>query len=105
MQRVVFVTQLIDPDDPVLGFVVPQIRVLAERVDHLTVIANEVRSVPAGLPADFVSLGKERGRGRLARGARYEAASVRSLRGTRADGAPRAHVPELSDHWPRPSPG
>jgi len=79
--RVVFVTQLIDADDPVLGFVVPQIRALAERVDHLTVIANEVREPPSDLAAELVSLGKERGRGRLRRGADYESAIVRSLRG------------------------
>lgn len=80
MERVLFVTQLIDPDDPVLGFVVPQLGALAARVDRLTVIANEVRSVPATFAADVISLGKERGRGRLARGARYEAALVRSIR-------------------------
>ena len=91
MQHVVFVTQLIDPDDPVLGFVVPQIRVLAERVDHLTVIANEVRALPAPFAADVISLGKERGRGRLARGARYESALVRSIRGRRSS-AVLAHM-------------
>ena len=74
-----FVTQMIDPDDPVLGFVVPQLCVLAARVDRLTVIANDVRSVPAAFPADVISLGKERGRGRLARGAFYEVALGRSI--------------------------
>jgi len=68
VQRVVFVTQLIDPEHPVLGFVVPQIRKLAERIDHLTVIANEVRTEPSSLPVELVSLGKERGRGRIRRG-------------------------------------
>jgi glycosyltransferase involved in cell wall biosynthesis len=89
--RVVFVTQLIDPDDADLGFVVPQLRALADRVDHLTVIANEVRSLPADLPADVISLEKERGRGRMRRGARYEAALVHSLRG-RVPAAVLAHM-------------
>ena len=91
MQRVVFVTQLIDPDDPDLGFVVPQIRVLANRVDHLTVIANEVRSIPTDVAAEFISLEKERGSSRLRRGARYEAVLARSTRG-RAPTAVLAHM-------------
>ena len=70
METLVFATQLIDPDDPVLGFVVPQIRVLAERFD-VVVIANEVRRVPSDLSAEVVSLGKEHGAGRLTRGARF----------------------------------
>jgi glycosyltransferase involved in cell wall biosynthesis len=70
METLVFVTQLIDPDDPVLGFVVPQIRVLTERFD-VVVIANEVRRVPSDLSAEVVSLGKEHGAGQVARGARY----------------------------------
>jgi glycosyltransferase involved in cell wall biosynthesis len=77
--HVIFVTQLVDPDDPVLGFVIPQIRALAARVDRVTVVANEVRSIPSDLPAEVVSLGKERARGRLERGARYEAILARSI--------------------------
>jgi hypothetical protein len=42
------VTQRIDPDDPVMGFIVPQVRSLAAHVDVL-VIANKVRAVPDGL--------------------------------------------------------
>ena len=70
METLVFVTQLIDPDDPVLGFVVPQIHALTERFD-VVVIANEVRQVPSDLSAEVVSLGKEDGAGQLTRGARY----------------------------------
>lgn len=72
--NVVFVTQLIDPADPVLGFVVRQLELLAERVDRLVVVANEVRTVPESLDAEVVSLGKESGRGQAERGLRYEAA-------------------------------
>ena len=49
MTRIVFVTQLLDPDDPVLGFVSRQLEVLHERVPDLVVIANEVRRIPDGL--------------------------------------------------------
>jgi len=74
MTTLIFVTQLVDPEDPGLGFVVGQIRALAERVDRLVVIANEVRSVPEDIDADVVSLGKERGMNRWRRLLRYEAA-------------------------------
>lgn len=63
-------TQLIDSDDPVLGFVVPQIRELAAHVE-LVVIANEVRCAPDDLGADVISLGKERSARTTVRGARY----------------------------------
>jgi len=74
MTTLLFVTQLVDPEDPALGFVVGQIRALAERVDRLVVIANEVRTVPEGIDADVVSLGKESGMSRWRRLWRYEAA-------------------------------
>jgi glycosyltransferase involved in cell wall biosynthesis len=69
---VVFVTQLLDPEDPVMGFVAGLLPALAERSERLLVIANEIRAIPDGIPADFESLGKERGRGRLARTLQYE---------------------------------
>ena len=78
--RLIFVTQLIDPEDPNLGFVVPQLNALADRVDGLTIVANEVRSVPSDLRAEVISLGKERGLGQIARGARYEAVIAREIR-------------------------
>jgi len=81
---IVFVTQVVDPDDPVLGFVVPQLRALAELCD-LVVIANEVRSVPADLQFEVISLGKEVGRGTLARGGRYLAVLWRCFRRRRTD--------------------
>ena len=78
--RLIFVTQLIDPEDPNLGFVVPQLSALADRVDGLTIVANEVRSAPPDLRAEVISLGKEQGRGQIARGARYEAVIAREIR-------------------------
>ncbi len=73
LTTLVFVTQVLDPNDPVLGFVPSYLRPLSRRVDHLVVIANEVRSVPHDLNAEVVSLGKEKGHGRQRRLARYEA--------------------------------
>jgi glycosyltransferase involved in cell wall biosynthesis len=66
-----FVTQVIDPNDPVLGFATRWARALAERCDRLVVIANEVRLPLSDL--DVRSLGKESGHGRLRRTARYMA--------------------------------
>lgn len=85
MSRVVFVTQLLDPDDPVLGFSVGWIRALATRCERLVVIANEVRSVPPDLGADVFSLEKERGRGRLRRGVRYQRMLLRVARECRPE--------------------
>ena len=73
MTRLIFVTQLIDPGDPVLGFVVRQVQVLARHVERLDVVANEVRMAPAELGAPIVSLEKEKGRGQAGRGLRYGA--------------------------------
>jgi len=64
------VTQLVDPDDPVLGFVVDQIRALRTDGDVI-VIANEVRHVPPDLEGAVLTLGKERGYGRTRRTVRY----------------------------------
>ena len=83
MERLIFVTQLIDPDDPVLGFVVPQVRVLAAHFD-VVVIANEVRSAPDALGADLISLGKEDGRRKLGRGQRYVSAIRSEVRANRS---------------------
>ena len=83
VERLIFVTQLIDPDDPVLGFVVPQVRALAAHFDVL-VIANEVRSVPDGLGAELISLGKEHGRRKLTRGQRYVSAIRSEVRANRS---------------------
>lgn len=79
-------TQLIDPVDPVLGFTVGLVRALAAQFERIAVIANEMRSSPL-LPAnvEFVSLGKERGAGRLVRGARFQRELLRLLRDVRPD--------------------
>jgi len=43
MNRLVFLTQRVDADDPVLAATIPQIRALAERVDEVVVIAQSGR--------------------------------------------------------------
>jgi glycosyltransferase involved in cell wall biosynthesis len=65
-----FVTQKLDESDPVLGFVIDWIRALGARTD-LTVIANQVGEVPEDIGVEVVSLGRELGRSRQARGLRF----------------------------------
>jgi glycosyltransferase involved in cell wall biosynthesis len=81
----VFVTQVVDPRDSVLGFTVGWIRALAARCDRVIVIANEVRRLPMDLGAEVLSLGKERGASRLRRGAAYVAHLERVLSRDRPD--------------------
>jgi glycosyltransferase involved in cell wall biosynthesis len=50
VRRIVFVTQVIDPDDPILGAVVAKVRALASRVDEVALLA--LRAVPEALPAN-----------------------------------------------------
>ncbi len=78
--RVAFVTQAIDPSDPVLGFTAQWITSLAARCSHIAVIANEVRNLPDVFSAEVISLGKETGAGRFRRGFRYQLALARLQR-------------------------
>lgn len=73
MSGIAFVTQTLDPDDAVLGATVGMVRGLAGRFDRVWVIANEVRAACGDLGPNVMirPLGKERGRGRLARGSTY----------------------------------
>ncbi len=48
--RLVFITQRVDPDDPVLGATVAKLRALAERCDELVVLTDS--SIPGALPAN-----------------------------------------------------
>jgi glycosyltransferase involved in cell wall biosynthesis len=75
--KLVFATQRLDAADPILGATVPMVRALAARVDELVVlcdtaptsIATNVRVHEFGAPTQ------------LMRGARFEAALARELRG------------------------
>jgi glycosyltransferase involved in cell wall biosynthesis len=48
MKRLVFLTQSVDPDHPVLAATIPKIRALAQRVDEVVVVAQQGRG--EGLP-------------------------------------------------------
>jgi len=50
MRRLIFATQKLDPDDPVLAATVPMVRALAARVDELVVLCDS--AVPAAVPAN-----------------------------------------------------
>jgi glycosyltransferase involved in cell wall biosynthesis len=75
--RLVFVTQTVDPDDPVLAATIPKLRALAERVDELSVIAQ--RGVPGALPSEVRVrvFGSSR---RAVRALRFEQALAAELR-------------------------
>jgi glycosyltransferase involved in cell wall biosynthesis len=77
MRRLVFATQKIDPDDPVLAATVPMVRALAERVDELVVLCDAV--VPGAVPAN-VRVHEFGAPTQLQRGARFERALARELR-------------------------
>jgi glycosyltransferase involved in cell wall biosynthesis len=50
VRRLVFATQAVDPDDPILGATVPKLHALAERVDELVILADH--AVDGALPAN-----------------------------------------------------
>jgi glycosyltransferase involved in cell wall biosynthesis len=50
MKRLVFLTQSVDPEHPVLAATIPKIRALAERVDEVVVLSQAGRG--GGLPAN-----------------------------------------------------
>jgi glycosyltransferase involved in cell wall biosynthesis len=77
MERLVFLTQRVDPDDPVLGATVPKIRALAERVGEVVVLAQSAAAAN-GLP-DNVEVRTFGADGRLGRGLRFERELVRAL--------------------------
>jgi glycosyltransferase involved in cell wall biosynthesis len=93
MTDLAFVTQLIDPQDAALGFVVSMIEGLAKEFGRVTVIANHVRQVPP-LPVNVEvrSLGKERGRGKFARGLAFEGETLRFIKRTRHPSAMLVHM-------------
>ncbi len=79
--KLLFVTQQVDPADPVLGATVAKLHALAARVDELVVLS--LGAVPGAMPANcrVVTFG---GGSRFGRGLRYELALARELRGATA---------------------
>jgi glycosyltransferase involved in cell wall biosynthesis len=88
MTRVVFVTQQVDPGHPALAATVPKLRALAELVDEIVVLADG--AVEEVLPANC-RVRTFRSGTKVGRGARFEAALGRELRGLRG-GAVVAHM-------------
>jgi glycosyltransferase involved in cell wall biosynthesis len=88
MTRIVFITQQVDPGHPALAATVPKIRALAALVDEVVVLADG--AVPGVLPANC-RVRTFRARSKAGRGARFEAALARELRGLRG-GVVVAHM-------------
>jgi glycosyltransferase involved in cell wall biosynthesis len=77
VRRLVFLTQRVDPDDPVLAATIPKIRALAQRVDEVVVLAQS--AAPAnGLPEN-VRVRTFGATKRLGRGLRFERELLQSL--------------------------
>jgi glycosyltransferase involved in cell wall biosynthesis len=80
--QLVFVTQVIDSEDPNLGVAVDWIRALAGRCDEVRVIADRVRAHDLPPNVSFRSFGDPR---RIGRGARFERAVADALSARRPD--------------------
>ncbi len=77
MTRLIFATQKLDPQDPVLAATVPMVRALAERVDELVVLCDS--AVPDVVPAN-VAVREFGATTQAQRGAKFVAALARELR-------------------------
>jgi glycosyltransferase involved in cell wall biosynthesis len=76
VSRLVFITQSVDPDDPILAATIPKLAALAARVDEVDVIAQ--RAAPAGLPPN-VRVHVFGADGRIRRGRRFAASLLAAL--------------------------
>ena len=74
--RLIFITQRVDPDDPVLGATVSMIAALAARCDELVVLTDH--AIPDALPGNC-RVRTFAARSRVGRGARFEAALLAEL--------------------------
>jgi len=88
MRRVVFITQQVDPGHPALAATVPKIRALAELVDEVVVLAD---GAVEGVLPESCRVRTFRSGTKAGRGARFETALARELRGLRG-GAVVAHM-------------
>ncbi|HEY1369747.1 MAG TPA: glycosyltransferase family 4 protein [Gaiellaceae bacterium] len=76
MRKLIFLTQKLDPADPVLAATVPMVRALAARVDELVVLCDD--AVPEAAPPN-VRIHRFGAHTQLQRGARFERALAREL--------------------------
>jgi glycosyltransferase involved in cell wall biosynthesis len=79
MRKLVFCTQRLDPADPVLAATVPMVRALTARVDDLVVLCDG-----ATIELDGVRVREFGAPTQVQRGARFERALVREVRGSDA---------------------
>src|SRR5215470_17866167 len=79
MRKLIFLTQRLDPADPVLAATVPMVRALAARVDELVVLCDR-----ATVELDGVRVHEFGARTQLERGARFERVLVGEVRGADA---------------------
>ena len=86
--KLVFVTQSVDPEHPVLAATADKVAALAERVDEIVLLADS--AVESALPENC-RVRAFRAGSRVGRGARFEAALGRELGGLRG-GAVVAHM-------------
>jgi glycosyltransferase involved in cell wall biosynthesis len=77
MRKLIFATQKLDPNDPVLAATVPMVRALAARVDELVVLCDSAD--PAAVPAN-ARVREFGARTQAERGARFTAVLARELR-------------------------
>lgn len=87
--RIVFVTQRVDPGDPVLGATVAKIAALAARVDEVVVLADS--AVPGSLPSNCTVRSFAAG-SRAGRGARFERALAAEIARRPRPAAVLAHM-------------
>jgi glycosyltransferase involved in cell wall biosynthesis len=74
--KLVFCTQRLDPNDPVLAAIVPMVRALAARVDELVVVCDTATAAIDGVRVHEFGAPTQ-----LQRGARFTAALARELKG------------------------
>lgn len=89
MRRLVFITQQVDPDDPVLAATLPKIAALAERVDEVAVLA---RGAVEGAVPPNVRVRVFDAPGKVRRGVRFTAALAAELRRRPRPDAVVAHM-------------
>ena len=91
MKKLVFVTQTLDPDEPVLAQTIDLVRALADRVDRVAVVARRVTwsDAPENVSIETFDAGSK-----LTRSAAFERALVSSL--GEADGVLVHMVPEFA---------
>ena len=95
MQKLVFITQAVDAEHPVLAATIPKIRALAARVDEVVVLAQSARAERLPENVDVRVFGSQ---ARAGRGLRFEREHRRELErfGYELGGAvPRADLPKL----------